>query len=265
MRLEDVVLKALRKDREGRFQNATEFKEELDAVARGCGAPDGSALPTVPMAVPRAVGSASPPPAPNAIATLLKRPEGRATDPGSGAGGSASVPAGPGPVERPVRSARAAALVGGAVLIAVAALAWGTLRSGGRPCDLAHKKEPVDLSLLDTNARGYKRFRHSRDGAIMVLIPAGTFLMGSEAAADEGPSRDTCLPEFYIDEREVTRAQFRAFLAHTGRPPAGRFPIASGASRSSEEGMLPATGVTWHDAQAYAEWAGRRLPSEAEW
>jgi iron(II)-dependent oxidoreductase len=99
----------------------------------------------------------------------------------------------------------------------------------------------------------------------MVTVPAGTFPMGTDlprADAQDRPVHRVDVPEFRIDRTLVTNAQYARFVAQTGhRPPSswknGRIP----------EGELlhPVTLVNWYDARAYAHWAGRRLPSEAEW
>ncbi len=102
-----------------------------------------------------------------------------------------------------------------------------------------------------------------RDGAPMVLVPAGEFVMGSgEGGLDEGPPRRVDLPAFYIDRHEVTNEQYLRFIGQTGHEP----PRSWGGPRPGK-GMekLPVTDVTWFDAMQYAVWAGKRLPTEAEW
>ncbi len=84
----------------------------------------------------------------------------------------------------------------------------------------------------------------------MVLIPAGPFLFGAAQARIE-------LPDFYIDVTEVTNEDYEQFCRKTGRPLPPGF-------QSGQPGY-PVTNVTLADAQAYAQWAGRRLPSVEEW
>jgi iron(II)-dependent oxidoreductase len=101
------------------------------------------------------------------------------------------------------------------------------------------------------------------DGATMHLIRAGEFAMGDPSAsplADNRPSHSVTLADYYMGETEVTNAQYAAFIAQTGRRPPRFWEQAefSGERR-------PVVGVTWDDANSYARWAGKRLPTEAEW
>lgn len=97
------------------------------------------------------------------------------------------------------------------------------------------------------------------DGAQQVLIPAGTFVMGDD---EESPKRRIYLDAFYIDREEVTTGRYAKFLAATGsvRPPEDweALKLPKGIN-------LPVVGVDWNDAAAYCTWAGRRLPTDAEW
>jgi len=105
--------------------------------------------------------------------------------------------------------------------------------------------------------------RPGGDGAEMVSIPAGEFLMGSEdsdASADEKPRRRVYLDAYQIDKYEVTNALYKRFTDATGRA-APSYWNDSKFNGSNQ----PVVGVDWNDATAYCQWAGKRLPTEAEW
>ncbi len=107
-----------------------------------------------------------------------------------------------------------------------------------------------------------------KDPVEMVIIPAGPFIRGSapgEGRLDEQPRRKIYLNAFAIDKYEVSNAHYMKFLDETlHKPPLNVF-----AERpfNKEEGIadLPVVQVTWHDAVDYCFWAGKRLPTEAEW
>lgn len=107
-----------------------------------------------------------------------------------------------------------------------------------------------------------------KDPVEMVIIPAGPFIRGSapgEGRLDEQPRRKIYLNAFAIDKYEVSNAHYMKFLDETlHKPPLNVF-----AERpfNEEEGIadLPVVQVTWHDAVDYCFWAGKRLPTEAEW
>lgn len=128
----------------------------------------------------------------------------------------------------------------------------------------------------------------------MAWIPSGSFTMGSdESYDDERPLRPTTVAGFWIDVHEVTNADFRAFVAETsyvtsaeraaefGLPEAGsvvfsgsvwafqpgadwRHPEGPGSGIDGRDAD-PVVQVSLQDAQAYAAWKGRRLPTEAQW
>ena len=103
------------------------------------------------------------------------------------------------------------------------------------------------------------------DGAVMVYVPAGEFLMGSNddypyAGPDEKPQRTVHLDAFWIDRTEVTNAQYRKCV-EAGACEEPRYWDDDRYNAPDQ----PVVGVSWDDAQVYTAWAGGRLPTEAEW
>ena len=109
----------------------------------------------------------------------------------------------------------------------------------------------------------YTQTRIGKKPSPMVRVPAGTFTMGSNVRlSDEGPQHKVKLKAFRIDKYEVTNLQYQQFIASTGRHSPQHFQ-----NRTFPKGKIdhPVTYVSWHDAKAYCEWAGKRLPTDAEW
>jgi formylglycine-generating enzyme len=100
------------------------------------------------------------------------------------------------------------------------------------------------------------------DAAPMVLIPSGPFTMGSDdGLPNERPAHSVTLDAYYIDRYEVTMTLYRKFLE------AGKYesPPTWDDEAATTVGDRPAVGVRWESAAAYCRWAGKRLPTEAEW
>ncbi len=119
----------------------------------------------------------------------------------------------------------------------------------------------------------------------MILIPAATFQMGIDSAdikelakmgedvphmnlrlarywfGDETPKHEVHVDSFYIDAYEVTNKQFKEFVDATGYKAEGDWEEYATPERMNH----PVVNVSWKDANAYAKWAGKRLPTEAEW
>ena len=114
---------------------------------------------------------------------------------------------------------------------------------------------------------GQQKITWEKDGAEMALIPAGSFEMGDsknepeEWMADTRPLHTVTLDAFYMDIHEVTVGQFKHFVNQTGY----NYKWWNDVATLSPTDGHPMTIVKWTAATAYAKWAGKRLPTEAEW
>lgn len=103
---------------------------------------------------------------------------------------------------------------------------------------------------------------NTKDGSVMVFIPEGTYTMGDDLDSDT-PKHQVHLSGFWIGIYCITGAQFENFMAATGY----KLLHSKGLCRPVFLGQRehPVVCVTWDDANAYAAWAGCRLPTEAQW
>jgi len=94
----------------------------------------------------------------------------------------------------------------------------------------------------------------------MVLVPAGPAVLGGVGHASMAGPATHDVAAFRIDRTEVSNAEYGRFVAATGHAE----PVFSDDPEFNAPEQ-PVTGVTWDDARAYCQWAGKRLPSEVEW
>ncbi|NWF72722.1 MAG: SUMF1/EgtB/PvdO family nonheme iron enzyme [Nitrospirae bacterium] len=150
------------------------------------------------------------------------------------------------------------------------------------PKEVAHVEEVLDLAnklgLDDEQQVAYYQLQqripqgHKRSGPkkasgqvyeqSMVLVPAGEFTMGSSAGdPDEQPVRKVYLDAFLIDKYQMTVGKYGTFLDATAYEAPADWDVMSKAMHQKR----PVVNVDWADADAYCRWAGKRLPTEAEW
>ena len=112
-----------------------------------------------------------------------------------------------------------------------------------------------------------RRIIWKKDGARMELIPSGSFEMGDSKNEPEDqmkrsrPVHTVQLVAFYMDVHEVTVDQFKQFVNQSGYD----YDLWNAVAKYSPGDDYPMVYVNWYDAVAYCEWAGKRLPTEAEW
>jgi serine/threonine-protein kinase len=136
------------------------------------------------------------------------------------------------------------------------------------------------------NPLGFKELVHPADKRMMVEIPAGEFTMGSDMFEGEKPVQRILLASYFIDKLPVTNADFARFVEETGyttqvqergfgwvregmewQKTTGAFwRMPDGVNAVEDEQMnLPVTQISHKDAEAYCRWAGKALPTEAQW
>jgi serine/threonine-protein kinase len=114
--------------------------------------------------------------------------------------------------------------------------------------------------------------RRAKDGQIYIHIPAGAFRMGCEATdsdcdLSEKPAHPVRITnDFWIGETDVTVGAYRRFSrAKSLAMPPERDNEGRSINEAAGDDKLPVVAVTWQEAAAFCEWAGMRLPTEAEW
>jgi formylglycine-generating enzyme required for sulfatase activity len=132
---------------------------------------------------------------------------------------------------------------------------------------IAPTEIPPTATLVITPTLGVSSTTTGNDGMTLLYVPEGEFTMGSEASPDEQPIHQVTLSAFWIDQTEVTNAMYEKCVDATQcRPPVA---ITSNTRDlyfyNPDFGNYPVVFVSSNDANAYCSWAGRRLPTEAEW
>jgi len=144
----------------------------------------------------------------------------------------------------------------------IALKGWGVhVEQGSNQVGQVFPSDPWDKMLMTVPL---PKEISGKDGAPMVLVPAGEFTMGSPDGVgekEEHPQHTVDLDAFYIDQYEVTTEQYAQFMSATGHSA----PEFWDQVDSSRDGKKPVIGINGDDAQTYCDWAGKRLPTEAEW
>lgn len=168
---------------------------------------------------------------------------------------------------------------------------WHVISLGANRMEEMRSKATYDVSTMDTRIRaaGEEAVRRAGDAKLelalyqpqevealltpgqwaivetMVDVPAAEFIMGTNhvrADIQNRPQHTVMLPAYRIDKYPVTNAQYARFVVATGHRPPGNW---AGGKIPQGQALNPVTLVSWYDAKRYAEWAGKRLPTEAEW
>ena len=138
-----------------------------------------------------------------------------------------------------------------------------------------HLKTTIEKFLLELEPETRLNQLESNN-TDMVLIPAGEFQMGSNNGDDdEKPVHTVYIDAFYMDKYEVTNAQYKVFVDANPQWQKDRIPSVyhdgnylkhwNGNNYPVSKDKHPVVYVSWYGAMAYAQWVGKRLPTEAEW
>lgn len=285
--VEGVVMKALTKDREQRHPSALDFSRELARAASGtAGAKTPSAIATIkliePGEAPQGWGAFQTPGTAIQPGTdLYGRSETAVATPPTPLK-PASPPVRSGPVARQVPAAQAPSAVSprvattapgrakhyvvGALVAGLLALVagigglWYFSQSGGNQA--TQQVSPAQNPVSATTAAPPTKAEPLPPG--VVSVTGGTFTMGRDNAADpeETPAHPVAVSSFYLDKTPVTNHTYLEFLRATQHEPT---PAWKNGTYPAGQDNWPVVRVSWNDAQAYCEWKGERLPSEAEW
>jgi serine/threonine-protein kinase len=261
--LEKIVLKSLEKDPDHRFQTAREFLMAIDEYERtgsAAGAlrsstaggrqtvvqPHRTQHPANPAAVGTVTPASATVPQGANVATVGNRPIRIGAESDNGYNSTTAIQTG-GPAK-----SKLPIIVGVALLVVIAA-GIGIYKM--RATDSSTSTLPTRTNTGGTTSSGAP--------AGMISIPGGEFVIGRDNGSDyEGPAHKVTVKPFSIDKTEVTNAQYAEFIAVTGhQAPShwvdGKYPAG--------EANFPVVNVNWYDARDYAQWAGKRLPTEEEW
>ncbi len=147
-------------------------------------------------------------------------------------------------------------------------LMYETYKGKAEMEQLVAKSQKVKTRLIEPiKVQDFSMYRTviGNEGREMVEIPEGPFTMGyDQGDPDEAPAHPVYIKAFFIDLKEVTQSEYDRFVKMTKRE-IPKVPVFEEEISKLVDPDYPVVGIGWNDAFGYCRWAGKRLPTEAEW
>jgi serine/threonine-protein kinase len=251
LKVQQVIDHALAKNPDERYQDSRELAMDyFRAIGMTAEAPTG-ATPAPNPPITQAVDSSVP-----TMQEPTARPE-PASRPDREAAPRVEPTVKPEPIPKRARSTLWIG-VGFISLVVIALLAFGAYRLFAAGPAAPNPTEITNVPIANTDVSPSPSDTPALPEATgMVHIEAGTYDVGRDPADDyHNAPQSIALNEFWIDQYQVTNADYERFIAETGAPPPMVWPA---------EAKHPVRGVSWEQASAYCAWVNKRLANEAEW